>query len=164
MGDCCRCDAFRFFTPLRCVQNDRGKGAALRMTEGEGAALRMTGEGDGLSRQLWRPDAWPDHSECHGQHVLTLKFGFLPNLRSLHVRAMRSSIDRGRYGGKTLAVLFRANLVSVKARRQVQLKRRVPTPAVRSAEFRPGPLPTRCRIQCRILLRFYIWNLRPMLP
>ena len=47
MGDCCRCDAFRFFTPLRYVQNDRGKGAAFRMTGEEGAALRMTGEGMG---------------------------------------------------------------------------------------------------------------------
>ena len=33
MGDCCRCEAFRFFTPLRCVQNDRVNCcAALRMT------------------------------------------------------------------------------------------------------------------------------------
>ena len=40
MGDCCRWDAFRFFTPLRCAQNDRGKGAAFRMT-GEGMVYRV---------------------------------------------------------------------------------------------------------------------------
>ena len=47
MGDCCRCDAFRFFTPLRCVQNDRMGMAAFGMT-GKGccAALRMTVGGD----------------------------------------------------------------------------------------------------------------------
>ena len=33
MGDCCRCDAFRFFTSLRCVENGRVNCcAALRMT------------------------------------------------------------------------------------------------------------------------------------
>ena len=26
---------FRFFTPLRCVQNDRGRGAAFRMTSNQ---------------------------------------------------------------------------------------------------------------------------------
>ena len=35
MGDCCRCEAFRFFTPLRCVQNDKVNCcAAFRMTVG----------------------------------------------------------------------------------------------------------------------------------
>ena len=44
MGDCCRCNDFRFFTSLRYVQNDRMEVAALRMTGEEEAALRMTGE------------------------------------------------------------------------------------------------------------------------
>ena len=44
MGDCCRCNDFRFFISLRCVQNDRGKGAVFRMTGEEGAAFGVTGE------------------------------------------------------------------------------------------------------------------------
>ena len=36
---------FRFFTPLRSVQNDRGRGVAFGMTKDEGAAFRMTGKG-----------------------------------------------------------------------------------------------------------------------
>ena len=39
---------FRFFTPLRSVQNDRGRGVAFRMTEDEGAAFRMT-EDEGVA-------------------------------------------------------------------------------------------------------------------
>ena len=35
---------FRFFTPLRCVQNDRGRGVAFGMTKDEGAPFRMTEE------------------------------------------------------------------------------------------------------------------------
>ena len=51
MGDCCGCDAFRFFTPLRCVQNDREEGVAFRMTGGERAAFGMAGwRGDGNDR------------------------------------------------------------------------------------------------------------------
>ena len=42
MGDCCRCDAFRFFTPLRCAQNDRGE-SALRSGWLDGGAMGMTG-------------------------------------------------------------------------------------------------------------------------
>ena len=46
MGDCCRRNDFRFFTPLRCVRNDRMGMAAFGMT-GKGccAAFRMTREG-----------------------------------------------------------------------------------------------------------------------
>ena len=35
-------DDFRFFTPLRSVQNDKGRGVAFGMTEDEGAPFRMT--------------------------------------------------------------------------------------------------------------------------
>ena len=38
------CYDFRFFTSLRCVQNDRGRGSAFRMTGKEGTVFRMTGE------------------------------------------------------------------------------------------------------------------------
>ena len=34
----------RFFTPLRCDQNDREEGAAIRMTGKGGAVFRMTGK------------------------------------------------------------------------------------------------------------------------
>ena len=36
------CNDFRFFTPLRSVQNDKGRGVAFRMTEDEGVAFGMT--------------------------------------------------------------------------------------------------------------------------
>ena len=34
------CNDFRFFTALRCVQNDRGRDGCVRNDRGKGAALR----------------------------------------------------------------------------------------------------------------------------
>ena len=42
---------FRFFTPLRCVQNDKGRGVAFRVTEDEGVAFRMT-EDEGVAFRM----------------------------------------------------------------------------------------------------------------
>ena len=39
---------FRFFTPLRSVQNDRGRGVAFSMTKDEGVAFGMT-EDEGVA-------------------------------------------------------------------------------------------------------------------
>ena len=39
------CNEFRFFTSLRCVQNDRGKGRCVRDDRGKGRCVRDDREG-----------------------------------------------------------------------------------------------------------------------
>ena len=48
------CNDFRFFTPLRSVQNDKGRGVAFRMTEDEGVAGCPV-ELHGIGYLLWTP-------------------------------------------------------------------------------------------------------------
>ena len=40
--ECCMCNDFRFFTPLRCVQNDRGIGRRIQNDRDGTAAFGMT--------------------------------------------------------------------------------------------------------------------------
>ena len=69
IGDCCRCNDFRFFTALRCVQNDRkGSCVAFRMTGGrrgcvrDGRGRRSCVRNDGMNMPVF---GMAEFGPCH---------------------------------------------------------------------------------------------------
>ena len=53
MGDCCRCNDFRFFTALRYAQNDR-EGVLRCVRNGRGRGRCAQNDGEGVLGSGWQ--------------------------------------------------------------------------------------------------------------